>query len=41
MDQAMALPTLHWPSSEAPSSICRLTVLTDPEITEVGKVGRS
>ena len=38
MDQALALPTLHWPSSGAPSSICRLTVLTDPEITEVGEI---
>jgi hypothetical protein len=37
MDQALALPTLHCPSSEARSFICRLTVLTDPEITEVGE----
>ena len=29
-------PTLHCPDKQAPSSICRETVVTEPEITEVG-----
>lgn len=36
-DQAFALPTLHWPSREAPSSIWRLTVFTEPRMMEVGE----